>query len=109
MEEVEKLLKKFGITFDKEARKFIDLIVEKITNGTEIVKAVEEVIKESSFHNNMKAEMIATILLCSAIGYNSEIGIDEETLLKSAGSIGSGWKITAKPLDLRLRILIVLF
>ena len=65
MEEVEKLLKKFGITFDKEARKFIDLIVEKITNGTETVKAVEEVIKESSFHNNMKAEMIATILLCS--------------------------------------------
>ena len=41
MEEVEKLLKKFGITFDKEARKFIDLIVEKITNGTETVKADE--------------------------------------------------------------------
>ena len=103
MEEVEKLLKKFGITFDKEARKFIDLIVEKITNGTETVKAVEEAIKESSFHNNMKAEMIATILLCSAIGYNSEIGIDEETLLKSDW-FGTGYTLEEKLNSLGLGI-----
>ena len=103
MEEVEKLLKKFGITFDKEARKFIDLIVEKITNGTETVKAVEEAIKESSFHNNMKAEMIATILLCSAIGYNSEIGINEETLLKSDW-FGTGYTLEEKLNSLGLGI-----
>lgn len=103
MEEVEKLLRKFGITFDKEARKFIDLIVEKITNGKSIVNAVEEATKESNFHNNLKVELIATILLCSAIGYNSEEGIDEETLLRSDW-FGTGYTLEEKLNSLGLSI-----
>ena len=103
MEEVEKLLRKFGITFDKEARKFIDLIVEKITNGKSIVNAVEEATKESNFHNNLKVELIATILLCSAIGYNSEEGIDKETLLKSDW-FGTGYTLEEKLNSLGLSI-----
>ena len=103
MEEVEKLLRKFGITFDKEARKFIDLIVKKITNGKSIVNAVEEATKESNFHNNLKVELIATILLCSAIGYNSEEGINEETLLESDW-FGTGYTLEEKLNSLGLSI-----